>query len=106
MGSRAVSVSAKALAAPWTNPVEASPLARFLRNAFLSLRGRLKPAARCAERALAVEERVALGPKKALVVVRCHGQRFLVATTADGVGPILEIAGPKPARRTRRERES
>jgi len=99
-------MSAKALGAPWPNPIEASPLARFLRNVFLSLRGRFKPAARCAERALAVEERVALGPKKALVLVRCHGQRFLVATTADGVGQILEIAGPMPARRARRERES
>ena len=99
-------MSVKGLAAPWPNPIEASPLVRFVRDAFLSLRGRLKPAARCAERALAVEERVALGPKKALVLVRCDGQRFLVATTADGVGPILEIAGPKPARRARRERES
>lgn len=85
--------------------MEASPLVRFLRSAILRLFGRLKPAARSAERALAVEERVGLGPKKALMVVRCHGQRFLVATTADGVGPILEIAGPKPARRTRRERQ-
>ncbi len=98
-------MAVKGFATPRPNPIEASPVARFLRGAFLSLRGRLKPAARCAERALAVEERVALGPKKALVVVRCHGQRFLVATTADGVGPILEIAGPKPARRARRERE-
>jgi hypothetical protein len=96
-------MSVKSLTAPWPNPVEASPLARFVGSAVRGLFGRLKPAARCAERALAVEERVALGPKKALVVVRCHGQRFLVATTADGVGPILEIAGPKPARRTRRE---
>lgn len=67
---------------------------------------RLKPAARSAERVLAVEERVGLGPKKALMVVRCHGQRFLVATAGDTVGPILELAKPKVARPTRRERES
>jgi hypothetical protein len=96
-------MSVKSLSAPWPNPVEASPLARLIRSAVLGLFGRLKPAARCADRALVVEERVALGPKKALVVVCCHGQRFLVATTADGVGPIFEIAGPKVARRTRRE---
>jgi flagellar biogenesis protein FliO len=49
-----------------------------------------------ADRALAVEERVAIGQKKSLLVVRCHGQRYLIATAGDTVGPFLEIAPPKP----------
>jgi flagellar biogenesis protein FliO len=67
---------------------------------------RISPAAGCAERVLAVEERVTIGPKKAMVLVRCHGQRFLVATAGDTVGPFIEITSPKASRRPRREREA
>jgi hypothetical protein len=95
-------VSVKSIAAPWPGVVEASPLARAVRDAARRLFRRFFASERCAERGLAVEERVGLGPRKALVVVRCHGQRFLVATSGDAVGPILEIAAPKPVRRARK----
>lgn len=109
-------MSAKTIAAPLPNFTEAPPLVRNLRRAVRWLMGRFIPAARTAERALAVEDRVTIGPKKSLVVVRCRGQRFLVAAAGDTIGPIIEIAGevageiaaPKSsatrARRVRRER--
>ena len=96
----------KMIAAQMPIFAEAPPFVRYLRNAMRWLMRRISPAAAGAERALAVEERVAIGPKKSLVLVRCHGQRFLVATAGDTVGPFLEIASPKAARRIRREREA
>lgn len=75
-----------------------SPLAQHLRNAMRALTKRFT-ASSAAERALVVEDRVSIGPKKSLIVVCCHGRRFLVATAGDSIGPILEIAAPKMARR-------
>lgn len=95
-------MSAKAIGAQLPNFAEVSPLVRNLRRAARWLAGRFIRPATCAERALAVEERVAIGPKKSLMVVRCHGQRFLVGTAGDAIGPVIEIAEPKPVRRTRR----
>lgn len=85
---------------------EAPPLVRRLRIAASWLLRRFAPAAGCTERSLAVEERVAIGPKKSLILVRCHGRRFLVASAGDTVGPFVEIAPPKAARRPRTEREA
>lgn len=95
-------MSAKTIAAQLPNFAEASPLLRKLRRAARWLTARFVRSATCAERALAVEERVTIGPKKSLMVVRCHGQRFLVGTAGDSIGPVIELAGPKPARRARR----
>lgn len=99
-------MSTKIIAARFPNSIETPPLAKHLRNALLWLIRRASPAAARAERTLAIEERVSIGPKKSLVVVRCHGQRFLIATAGDTVGPFIEIAQPKAARRARREREA
>lgn len=98
-------MSTKIIAARFPVVAETPPLVRLLRDAVRWLIRRTSPAAARAERALAVEERVAIGPKKSLVVVRCHGQRFLIATAGDTVGPLIEIAPPKASRRSRRERE-
>lgn len=94
---------ARAIDAPLPDFAERSPLARLLRNGLGALTRKFTHAASSGERALAVEDRVAIGPKKSLLVVRCHDRRFLVATTADSIGPVLEIAGPKTARRARTE---
>ncbi len=122
--------SAKTLASPIPGLPHAPPLVRGLQRVVLRLMGRLSAAERTAERALAVEDRVAIGPRKSLVVVRCHGQRFLVANAGDTIGPIIAITGEitgeaaeeitehaadriaasrptaAPARRGRREREA
>jgi flagellar biogenesis protein FliO len=70
------------------------------------LLGRFTRAANSADRPLVLEDRIALGPRKSLVVVRCHGQRFLVATAGDAIGPLVEIKKPKPARNVRKDRKS
>lgn len=43
------------------------------------------------ESGLAVEGRVTLGPKKSLVLVHCHGRRYLIASAGDTVAPIVEV---------------
>lgn len=85
---------------------EIPPLAKHVRNAGRWLVQRLSPAASAAERVLAVEERILIGPKKTLVLVRCHNLQFLVATAGDSVGPIIEIAPRKTARRSGKERRA
>lgn len=99
-------MSAKLMAAGFPNFAEVSPWAKSIRNIWRWLLPRVSPAARAGGRALAVEERVAIGPRKALVLVRCHDKQLLVAIAGDTVGPIIEIASRKPARRSRKERES
>ena len=99
-------MSTKIVAAQMPRLVETPPLVRHVQNGVRWLLRRISPAAAGAERALAVEERVAIGPKKSLVLVRCHGRRFLVASAGDTVGPFVEIAPPKAARRSRTEREA
>lgn len=99
-------ISAKNLAVPAPNFSEAPALVRNIQRAVLRMMGRVGSAARNAERVLAVEDRIAIGPKKALAVVRCHGQRFLVGLSGDAIGPVLELAGeaarPKVARKASR----
>jgi flagellar biogenesis protein FliO len=97
-------MSAKTITATLPDLAQASPLFERLSRAVHLLVKRLVPAANSAERTLAVEDRVTLGPKKSLVVVRCRGQRFLIAISADTFGPMIELAPSRPARRTRTER--
>jgi flagellar biogenesis protein FliO len=99
-------MSAKTMAAQLPQFAGGSPLAQHLQKAVRWLLKKFVSSAGATERALAVEERVTIGPKKSLLVVRCHGQRFLVATAGDTVGPLVEIASPKAARRSRKEREA
>lgn len=100
-------MSAKTIAAPLLPFTQAPPLVRHLRGAIHWLVQRFTRTASTAERVLAVEDRVAIGPKKSLVVVRCHGQRFLIATAGDTIGPVIEVAppssSPRSVRRPRKE---
>jgi flagellar biogenesis protein FliO len=99
-------MSAKTIAAALPDFPANPLLVEHLRNAGRWLAQRFSSRAHSAERVLAIEDRVVIGPKKSLVVVRCHGQRFLIATAGDSIGPVIEVAAAKPARRTRREREA
>jgi flagellar biogenesis protein FliO len=99
-------MSAKVIAARLTNLPEASPFARHLRNRVCALLKKFTRAANSQDRALSVEDRIAIGPKKSLILVRCHGRRFLVASAGDTLGPFIEIASSKPRRTPRRESEA
>lgn len=94
-------MSAKATATLLPAITERPLLMQHFGSAVRALFKRLAPAANSSERILAIEDRVVLGPKKSLLVVRCHGHRFLVATSAESVGPILKLAEPQAARRIR-----
>jgi flagellar biogenesis protein FliO len=96
-------MSTKIIAAELPSLAEASPFARHLRTAIRFLSQKFTRSASSAEHALAVEDRVALGPKKSLFVVRCHGRHFLVAAAGDTIGPLIEVAPRKPARCPRKE---
>ena len=100
------SMSAKVVDTGFPNFVETSPLAGQIRKAARWLVQRVSPSAGTAERVLAVEERVSIGPKKMLLLVRCHNQKFLVATAGDGVGPIIEVTSAKAVRRSGKERKA
>ena len=99
-------MSAKTIATSLPAITERPPLMQHFGTAVRALFKKLAPAANSSERTLAIEDRLALGPKKSLVVVRCHGQRFLVATSAESVGPIHKLAGPKATRRFRTENKA
>lgn len=109
-------MATKTVAVPFPNPLETSPLVKNLRRLWAFVRVWLVRTANTPERTLAVEDRVAVGPKKSLLVVRCYGQRFMVGVTADSIGPFVEvgtsqstalsIAKPAAQRRARRERAS
>ena len=43
------------------------------------------------ERRMKLEETLALGGKRQLMLVTCDGQRFLVGTGGDGVGTIVAV---------------
>lgn len=89
---------AKIIAAELAQLSERSPLLENLRRFLRALAGLFARSASAADRALVVEDRVAIGPKKMLVVVCCHGQRFLIATAGDTIGPLVEITPPRPVR--------
>lgn len=99
-------MSAKSITAPPPVFVEAPPFVRLLRTAAYRLVQRFTRTANAAERVLAIEDQVAIGPRKSLLVVRCHGRRFLVATAGDTIGPVIEVAATRPARRQSRERKA
>lgn len=84
-------MATKAVAVPFPKPFGASPLVDNLRRLLVFFRRRIARAATAPERALAVEDRVTVGTKKSLLVVRCHGQRFLVGVSADAIGPFVEV---------------
>jgi flagellar biogenesis protein FliO len=92
-------MSARLIAARLPELAQSPPLAPHFRGALRRLLRRFTSAPNSTERLLAVEDRVTLGPKKALLLVRCHGRRFLIATAGDTIGPIMEVATPKPAGR-------
>ena len=52
---------------------------------------RLSLPVKSADHLLSVEERVAIGPKKTLMLVNCAGRRFLVATAGDAIAPMIEV---------------
>jgi hypothetical protein len=64
-----------------------TPLLRWLR----SLAGRFIERSQPDEQALFIEERLAFGPKKQLLLVSCHGRRFLMASSADSVTSLVEV---------------
>ena len=97
-------MTAKTIAAELPDLPQGPPFARHLRTVARALLGKFTRAANPIDRALVVEDRVALGPKKSLIVVRCHGQRFLIATAGDTIHPLIEIAAPRPRRSPRKER--
>jgi flagellar biogenesis protein FliO len=99
-------MSAKILAAELPAFRDPSSLGHRLRSVASSLVKRFTRAATSTERALVLEDRIALGPKKSLAVVRCHGRRFLVASAGDTVGPLIEVTPLKPPRRSGQEREA
>lgn len=98
---------AKIIAAEMPPFSQRSPLLENLRRALQALAGPFARSVSNADRALVLEDRIAIGPKKMLVVVRCHGRRFLIASAGDTFGPLVEIT-PRPARqsvpRQRKER--
>jgi len=59
---------------------------------------------------LLIEERIAIGPKKTLMLVSCAGRHFLVATAGDFIAPLIEVrpdgscAGGTDASTTEREK--
>lgn len=53
---------------------------------------------------LRIEGRVSLGPKKALVLVNCCGNRMLLAISGDAVTPVMEIPASRRQTKPKQER--
>ncbi|HTZ90397.1 MAG TPA: flagellar biosynthetic protein FliO [Alloacidobacterium sp.] len=51
-----------------------------------------------ADKALRVEEKLSLGPKKMLYLVSCREQEFLIAAGADAIVSVVEVSPTKPVR--------
>jgi flagellar biogenesis protein FliO len=92
-------MSARTIAADLPTLIEPSPFAQHFRSVLRALLRKFVSRAGTDERVLAVEARVAIGPKKSLVLVRCHGRRFLIASAGDTIGPVIEVGSAKPGRR-------
>jgi flagellar biogenesis protein FliO len=48
-----------------------------------------------AERVLEVEERLMVGGRKSVLLIACHGRRFLLASSGDAMTPLIEVL-PQP----------
>ena len=59
---------------------------------------KLKQRRREAQRMMYVVDRLALGPKRELVLVCCLGERYLVGVGADGVETMLKVGQEQPLR--------
>lgn len=92
-------MSARLITADLPKLAEPTSFVRHLRGVFHKLLRRFISVASTDQRALAIEDRVSIGPKKSLLLVRCHGQRYLIASTGDTIGPVIEVATPKSNRR-------
>jgi flagellar biogenesis protein FliO len=55
------------------------------------LMGLLGKRLHAAERALCIEEQVAVGGKKSVTLIVCHGRRFLLASSGDAIAPLIEV---------------
>jgi len=51
------------------------------------------------EKALQIEEKLSLGPKKMLYLVSCREKEFLIAAGADSIVSMVEVSTTEPARR-------
>lgn len=56
-----------------------------------SLAGRFIERSQPGDRSLFIEERLTFGTKKQLLLVSCHGRRFLMASSADAVTSLVEV---------------
>jgi flagellar biogenesis protein FliO len=56
------------------------------------LTGLLKKAQAASDSALRIEERLSLGPKKMLYLVRCREKEFLIATGNDAAIAVIEVS--------------
>jgi flagellar biogenesis protein FliO len=68
-----------------------SAIGRFLAARFL---GKTQAGV---ENALRVEEKLSLGPKKMLYLVRCREKEFLIAAGADAIVSVVEVSSAEPA---------
>ncbi|HEX3472672.1 MAG TPA: flagellar biosynthetic protein FliO, partial [Silvibacterium sp.] len=65
----------------------AQRIVRLMRLAFEKLSWTAQPS----ERYLSIEERLAIGPKRTLMLVNCRGRRFLLAMAGDTISPMIEV---------------
>ena len=67
----------------------------LLGQSFMSrMRGTFQTLLRTADppkRLISIEERMAIGPKKSLILVNCAGRRFLFASSDDSMTPLVEV---------------
>jgi flagellar biogenesis protein FliO len=68
-----------------------SPLVANCAGLLRAIFARVSRSCATQESSLRIEERLNLGPKKALLLVNCHGRRFLVATAGDTIAPLIEV---------------
>jgi hypothetical protein len=77
----------RTIAAGFHEQSREAPLMRWLR----SLAGRFIERSQPGDRSLFIEGRLTFGPKKQLLLVSCHGKRFLMASSADSVTSLVEV---------------
>jgi flagellar biogenesis protein FliO len=77
-------------ASPAAAPVsagQAMTVSGWLRLLLRRFACRLEPE----DRALHVEDRLMLGGRKSVMLIACHGRRFLLASSGDSVSPLIEV---------------